>query len=58
VSTEVDTLHQSAEKHWRRLDRQELILLIRAGMKFVDGKRVEREDEAKKAEKKGRKVAA
>lgn len=39
--------------HWRRLDGQEPILLIRAGVKFVDGKRVKREDEAKKAEKKG-----
>jgi transposase-like protein len=55
-------LIQGAEKHWRRLDGQELIPLMRAGVKFVDGKRVEREEEkkdaVKKVKKKARKVAA
>jgi len=51
-------LIQGAEKHWRRLDGHELIPLVRAGVRFADGKRVEREDAPKKAEKKGRRVAA
>jgi len=33
-------LIQSAEKHWRRLDGQELIPLVRAGVKFVDHSRL------------------
>jgi hypothetical protein len=31
-----------AEKTWRRIDGQELVPLVRAGVRFVDGKRVER----------------
>lgn len=37
-------LMQAAEKSWRRLDAQELLPLVRAGVRFVDGKRVERDD--------------
>jgi transposase-like protein len=33
-----------AEKTWRRIDGQELVPLVRAGVRFVDRKRVERED--------------
>jgi len=56
-------LLEAAEPRWRRLDGHELIPLVRAGAKFVDGKRIEREDvepkeEPKKNESKGREVAA
>jgi transposase-like protein len=34
-----------AEETWRRIDGQELVPLVRAGVRFVDGKRVEREDD-------------
>jgi transposase-like protein len=33
-----------AERSWRRLDGHELLPLVRAGMAFKDGVRVERED--------------
>jgi transposase-like protein len=41
-----------AEQTWRRIDGQELVPLVRAGVRFVDGKRVEREDQEEKPEKK------
>lgn len=44
-------LMQMAEKTWRRLDAQELLPQVRAGVKFVDGKRIERTDEAKNAKR-------
>ena len=34
-----------AERSWRRLDGHELLPLVRAGMQFKDGVRVEREDD-------------
>jgi len=43
-----------AERSWRRLDGQELLPLVRAGVQFQDGVRVEREDaQATKPTKKG-----
>ena len=33
-----------AAETWRRVDAHELVPLVRAGVRFVDGKRVERED--------------
>ncbi len=33
-----------AERSWRRLDGHELLPLVRAGVPFKDGIRVERED--------------
>ncbi len=33
-----------AERSWRRLDGQELLPLVRSGVKFKDGVRVERDD--------------
>jgi hypothetical protein len=33
-----------AERSWRRLDGQELLPLLRAGVQFKDGVRVERDD--------------
>lgn len=51
-------LIQAAEKNWRCLDGHELIPLVRAGTKFEDGKRVEREDTMKNDEKNSEKVAA
>jgi hypothetical protein len=52
-----------AEETWRRIDGQELVPLVRAGVRFVDGKRVEREDSKKVntaavTKRKRRKVAA
>ena len=44
-------LMQAAEKTWRRLDAQELLPQVRAGVKFVDGARIERTDEVKKAKR-------
>lgn len=35
-----------AQETWRRIDGQELVPLVRAGVPFVDGKRVERDDHA------------
>jgi transposase-like protein len=35
-----------AQETWRRIDGQELVPLVRAGVRFVDGKRVERNDQA------------
>ena len=32
-----------AEETWRHIDGQELVPLVRAGVRFVDGKRVERD---------------
>ena len=37
----------SAQRNWRRLDAHELIPLVRASVRFVDGKRVERDDAKK-----------
>jgi len=52
-------LIQVAEKTWRRLDAQELLPQVRAGVEFVDGKRVEREDKVKQPKQRNRrKVAA
>jgi transposase-like protein len=39
-------LLQVASETWRRIDGQELVPLVRAGIRFVDGKRLEREDHA------------
>jgi putative transposase len=41
-------LLEAAQAHWRRLDGAELIPLVRAGVRFVDGARVERLKERKK----------
>lgn len=35
-----------AQETWRRIDGQELVPLVRAGVPFVDGQRVERDDHA------------
>jgi putative transposase len=53
-------LLRAAEATWRRLDGQELIPLVRAGIRFVDGKRQERDNEeiSNEGTKKVRKVAA
>jgi transposase-like protein len=53
-------LLKAAEATWRRLDGQELIPLVRAGVTFVDGKRQERnnEDISNEGTKKVRKAAA
>jgi putative transposase len=53
-------LLKAAEATWRRLDGQELIPLVRAGIRFVDGKRSERhsEDINNETTKKVRKAAA
>jgi len=45
-----------AQRTWRRLDAAELVPLVRAGVRFEDGERVEREDHVKP--KKPRKRAA
>jgi transposase-like protein len=41
-------LLEAAQAHWRRLDGAELIPLVRASVRFVDGARVERPEERKK----------
>lgn len=53
-------LMKAAEATWRRLDGQELIAQVRAGVRFVDGKRLEREPEeiSNEGAKKARKAAA
>ena len=53
-------LLRAAEATWRRLDAQELLSLVRAGVRFIDGKQPERDDEEVKLEdtKKAGKVAA
>jgi hypothetical protein len=52
-------LMQSAQRSWRRLDAPELIPLVRAGVRFVDGKRLERKNQIiKNAPSRPRKVAA
>jgi hypothetical protein len=40
-------LLEAAQAHWRRLDGAELIPLLRAGVRFVDGARVELEERKK-----------
>lgn len=40
---------EAAQRHWRRLDGADLISLVRAGVRFVDDVRVERQEERKKA---------
>jgi hypothetical protein len=42
-------LLEAAQAHWRRLDSADLIPLVRAGVRFVDGVRIERQEERKKA---------
>jgi len=42
-------LLEAAQAHWRRLDGTELIPLVRAGVRFVDGARVERQEERRRA---------
>jgi transposase-like protein len=37
-------LLRNAEGHWRRLDAAKLLPLVRAGVRFADGKRVERDN--------------
>jgi hypothetical protein len=53
-------LLKAAEATWRRLDGQQLIPLVRAGVRFVDGKRQIRnnEDISNEGTKKVRKAAA
>ena len=52
-------LMQSAQRGWRRLDGHKLVPLVRAGVRFVDGKRIERNSEqVKKQPTQPRKVAA
>jgi len=34
-----------AEERWRRLNGSELLPLVRAGVEFIDGEQVEREDQ-------------
>jgi putative transposase len=41
-------LLETAQAHWRRLDGAELIPLVRAGVRFVDGARIERQEIRKK----------
>jgi transposase-like protein len=41
-------LLEAAQGHWRRLDGAELIPLVRAGVRFIDGLRIERPEERKK----------
>lgn len=38
-----------AQQRWRRVNGPELVPLVRAGVKFVDGVREEREEEGKDA---------
>lgn len=40
-----------AQKRWRKLNGAELLPLVRAGVRFEDGKRVEREDTKKRGKK-------
>jgi len=42
-------LIEAAEGRWRRLNGHELVALVRAGAKFVNGKLVEAQDDAKDA---------
>jgi transposase-like protein len=52
-------LMQSAQRTWRRLDANELLPLVRAGVRFVDGKQEERKKESTtKSHNQQRKVAA
>jgi putative transposase len=53
-------LLRAAEATWRRIDGQTLIPLVRAGVRFIDGKQPERDNEEIKTEdsKKTGKVAA
>jgi putative transposase len=52
-------LMQSAQRSWRRLDAHELIPLVRAGARFVDGKQQERKKGPnKKQQNQSRRVAA
>jgi putative transposase len=52
-------LMQSAQRTWRRLDGHELLPLVRAGVRFVDGKQQERKKEPiTKPQNQQRKVAA
>ncbi|HWE30282.1 MAG TPA: transposase, partial [Polyangia bacterium] len=51
-------LMQSAQGSWRCLDSHELIPLVRAGVRFVDGKKQERKKESITKQNQQRKVAA
>ncbi len=42
-------LLEMAQKRWRRINRPQLVPLVRAGVEFVDGAQVEREALAKDA---------
>ena len=41
-------LLEAAAAHWRRLDAPELVPLVRAGVRFVDGIRGERQSPERK----------
>ena len=40
---------ESAQERWRRIDRYELVALVRAGATFIDGKLVEGDQKEKDA---------
>jgi hypothetical protein len=42
-------LIEAAEGSWRKINRHELVALVRAGAKFVSGKLVEAQDDKKDA---------
>ncbi len=42
-------LLEMAEKRWRRINGAQLVPLVRAGVKFVDGVQLERTEEEKDA---------
>ena len=39
---------EAAHSHWRRLDGAELIPMVRAGVRFVDGVRIDGHPECRK----------
>jgi len=54
-------LLKAAEASWRRLDAHELIPLVRAGVRFIDGKKQERDNEEvnkERSKKSSRRAAA
>jgi transposase-like protein len=52
-------LMESAQGRWRRLDAHELMPLVRAGVRFIDGKQLERKKEPiTKQQNQSRRVAA
>lgn len=42
-------LLEMAQKRWRRINRPQLVLLVRAGLKFIDGFQAERDKVEKEA---------